>query len=47
VPLEDGPVIESALVWSAAREGELIRAFARLAEAHGPVVLDWNPAAAS
>ena len=45
VPLDEGPVIESALVWSAARESELIRAFARLAEARGPVALDWNPAA--
>ena len=46
VPLEDGPVIESALVWSASRETELIRAFARLAEERGPVVHDWVPAAA-
>jgi DNA-binding transcriptional LysR family regulator len=45
VPLDGGPVIESALIWSAARETELIRSFARLAEAHGPVTLDWSPAA--
>ncbi|WP_157974897.1 LysR family transcriptional regulator [Glycomyces dulcitolivorans] len=45
VPLQDGPVVESALVWSAARETELIRDFARLAEANGPVALDWPPTA--
>jgi DNA-binding transcriptional LysR family regulator len=44
VPLENGPSVASALVWSAARETELIRDFARLAEGHGPVTLDWPPA---
>lgn len=43
VPLEDGPIVESALIWQAARETELIREFARLAEVHGPVSLDWRP----
>ncbi|MEU4396599.1 LysR family transcriptional regulator [Kribbella sp. NPDC023855] len=46
VPLENAPSVASALVWSAARETELIRDFARLAEAHGPVTLDWPPAVA-
>jgi len=44
VPFEHGPTVQSALIWSAARETELIREFARLAEAHGPVTLDWPPA---
>jgi DNA-binding transcriptional LysR family regulator len=43
VPMEDGPACESALLWPASRETELIRAFARLAEARGPLTLDWNP----
>ncbi|MEV3939326.1 LysR family transcriptional regulator [Glycomyces sp. NPDC049804] len=46
VPLEHAPVVESVLIWSAARETDLIRDFARLAEAAGPVLLDWPPAAA-
>lgn len=46
VPIENGPGVASALTWSAARETELIRDFVRLAEAHGPVTLDWPPAAA-
>jgi DNA-binding transcriptional LysR family regulator len=45
VPIENGPSVQSALAWSAARETELIRDFARLAEAQGPVTLDWPPAA--
>lgn len=45
-PIEDGPSVASALVWPANRETELIRDFARLAEAHGPVTLDWPPAVA-
>lgn len=44
VPLEGSPVIESALVWSAARETELIRSFAGIADNRGPVWLDWSPA---
>jgi DNA-binding transcriptional LysR family regulator len=46
VPIQDGPVVESALIWSAARETDLVRDFARLAEANGPVTLDWSPTAA-
>ena len=42
-PIEDGPPVTSVLVWPANRETELIRDFARLAEAHGPVTLDWPP----
>lgn len=45
VPLENEPVVASALAWSAARETELIREFVRLAETHGPVTLDWPPVA--
>lgn len=41
VPIENGPAVASALTWRADRETELIRDFARLAEAHGPVTLDW------
>ncbi|WP_158630268.1 LysR family transcriptional regulator [Glycomyces terrestris] len=41
VPLDGEPVVQSALVWSAARETELIRDFARVAEAQGPITLDW------
>jgi DNA-binding transcriptional LysR family regulator len=44
-PIEQAPVVESALVWPAAKENELIRAFARVAEEHGPVELDWDPLA--
>ncbi|TCC41853.1 LysR family transcriptional regulator [Kribbella speibonae] len=43
-PIENGPPVASALIWRADRETELVREFARLAEAHGPVILDW-PAA--
>lgn len=46
VPIENGPGVASALAWSAARETELIRDFVGRAEAHGPVTLDWPPAAA-
>ena len=46
VPLDGAPIIESALIWSAARETELIRAFARLAEARGSLTLNWHPPAA-
>lgn len=46
LPLDGVPVVESALVWSAARENALVRAFARLAEARGPLTLDWSPAGA-
>ncbi|GAA2152381.1 MULTISPECIES: LysR family transcriptional regulator [Glycomyces] len=46
VPIENGPVVASALAWSAARETALIRDFARLAEDHGPVAVDWPPATA-
>ncbi|WP_165547127.1 LysR family transcriptional regulator [Kribbella sindirgiensis] len=44
VPIENGPPVASALIWRADRETELVREFARLAEAHGPVIHDW-PAA--
>jgi DNA-binding transcriptional LysR family regulator len=44
VPFEHGPTVESALIWSAARESELIRDFARLAGSQGPVTLEWPPA---
>jgi DNA-binding transcriptional LysR family regulator len=44
VPIEHGPTVGSALIWSAARETELVREFARLAEAQGPVSVDWPPA---
>ncbi|GAA1668421.1 LysR family transcriptional regulator [Kribbella yunnanensis] len=43
-PIENGPPVASALIWRADRETELVRAFARLAEDHGPVILDWPPA---
>jgi DNA-binding transcriptional LysR family regulator len=45
VPFEHDPTVASALIWSAARESELIRAFARFAEAQGTVTLEWPPAA--
>lgn len=45
VSFEHGPTAASALIWSAARESELIRVFAALAEAQGPVTLEWPPAA--
>jgi DNA-binding transcriptional LysR family regulator len=44
-PIEDARVIESALVWPAAKENELIRAFARAAEERGPFDLEWDPLA--
>jgi DNA-binding transcriptional LysR family regulator len=45
-PIENGPPVASALIWRADRETELVRGFVRLAEAHGPVNLDWLPAVA-
>ncbi|MFG3340252.1 LysR substrate-binding domain-containing protein [Glycomyces sp. NPDC048151] len=45
-PLVDAPTVESALVWTAAKENSAIRAFARIAEERGPVDLEWDPLAA-
>ncbi|MFG3341306.1 LysR family transcriptional regulator [Glycomyces sp. NPDC048151] len=43
LPLEDAPVCEVALVWSAARESELVRAFARHVAAHPVTDIFWEP----
>ncbi|MFG3339604.1 LysR family transcriptional regulator [Glycomyces sp. NPDC048151] len=42
-PLENAPVCEIGLVWQAAKETELVRAFARFAAERGPVDVPWRP----